>query len=52
MITARPYRASMSEENAVAELGRASGTQFDPAVLAALLQVLIARGASAGAVPA
>jgi HD-GYP domain-containing protein (c-di-GMP phosphodiesterase class II) len=37
MTTDRPYRARMSNEAAVAELQRVSGTQFDPAVVRALL---------------
>jgi diguanylate cyclase (GGDEF)-like protein/putative nucleotidyltransferase with HDIG domain len=40
MITARPYRAPMPTEDAVAELRRGAGTQFDPQVLDALLRVL------------
>jgi HD-GYP domain-containing protein (c-di-GMP phosphodiesterase class II) len=32
----RPYRAAVSEEEAIAELVRHSGTQFDPEVVAAL----------------
>ena len=38
MIEARPYRAALSEENAIAELRRCSGTQFDPAVVEALIE--------------
>ena len=40
MITARPYREPMEHEEAVAELRRAAGTQFDPAVVGALLHEL------------
>jgi len=40
MITARPYRAPMSPEEAVAELRRGAGSQFDRQVLDALLRVL------------
>jgi len=40
MITARPYRAPMSTEDAVGELRCGAGSQLDPRVLAALLQVL------------
>ncbi len=40
MITTRPYRAAMSQSDAVAELRDKSGTQFDPDVVAALLQRL------------
>ena len=38
MLTDRPYRAGCSEELAVEELKRCSGTQFDPSVVAAFLQ--------------
>jgi two-component system cell cycle response regulator len=37
MIEERPYRAALSEENAIAELRRCSGTQFDPVVVEALI---------------
>jgi HD-GYP domain-containing protein (c-di-GMP phosphodiesterase class II) len=40
MTSDRPYRAAMSHEEAIAELRRGAGTQFDPAVVAALLDVL------------
>ena len=40
MISDRPYRAAMSEEQARAELLAGAGTQFDERVVAALLQVL------------
>jgi HD-GYP domain-containing protein (c-di-GMP phosphodiesterase class II) len=40
MITARPYREPMSGDEAVAELERNAGSQFDPHVIAALLEVL------------
>ena len=39
----RPYREARSHEAAVAELQRHSGTQFDPAVVAALVEVLASR---------
>jgi HD-GYP domain-containing protein (c-di-GMP phosphodiesterase class II) len=35
MTSARPYRGAMSHEDAVQELRRNSGTQFDPATVAA-----------------
>ena len=38
MIEDRPYRAAVSEEEAVAELRRRSGAQFDPAVVDALVE--------------
>ena len=40
MITDRPYRAAMSRPAAFAELRRCAGTQFDPAVVAAVLATL------------
>jgi HD-GYP domain-containing protein (c-di-GMP phosphodiesterase class II) len=40
MTTTRPYRAAMPHEQAVAELVSNAGTQFDPAVVAAMLRVL------------
>jgi HD-GYP domain-containing protein (c-di-GMP phosphodiesterase class II) len=36
MTTDRPYRRARTQEEAVAELRRCAGTQFDPAVVAAL----------------
>jgi HD-GYP domain-containing protein (c-di-GMP phosphodiesterase class II) len=40
MTSDRPYRAAMSAEDAFAELGRLSGSQFDATVVAALEQTL------------
>jgi HD-GYP domain-containing protein (c-di-GMP phosphodiesterase class II) len=40
MTSDRPYRAAMSTADALTELRRCAGTQFDPAVVAALAQVL------------
>ena len=40
MTTTRPYRRAMPVEEAVAELHRCSGTQFDPNVVEALLAVI------------
>jgi len=40
MIADRPYRSGFSEECAVAELRECAGTQFDPTVVEALVQVL------------
>jgi HD-GYP domain-containing protein (c-di-GMP phosphodiesterase class II) len=40
MTTARPYRDAMTDAEARAELEAAAGTQFDPEVVAALLDVL------------
>jgi HD-GYP domain-containing protein (c-di-GMP phosphodiesterase class II) len=39
MTTDRPYRAARTPEEALAELRRCSGTQFDPQVVDALLRV-------------
>jgi HD-GYP domain-containing protein (c-di-GMP phosphodiesterase class II) len=39
MTTTRPYRAAMPAEDARAELERNAGSQFDPAVVSALLRV-------------
>ena len=36
MTSARPYRAALSTDDALAELERVSGTQFDPAVVSVL----------------
>src|SRR3954462_10181005 len=40
MTTDRPYRAAMTREAAVAELHANTGTQFDPKVVLALVQVV------------
>ena len=40
MTSDRPYRAALTPEDAVAELRRHAGTQFDPRVVDALLGVL------------
>ena len=40
MITARPYREPKSADEALAELERGSGGQFDPNVIDALIEVL------------
>jgi two-component system cell cycle response regulator len=42
MTSDRPYRIGMSQEDAMAELRRHAGTQFDPAVAAALCATLAA----------
>jgi diguanylate cyclase (GGDEF)-like protein len=42
MTTDRPYRQAMSEDDALAELGRSAGTQFDPAVVDAFTAELAA----------
>ena len=41
MVTDRPYRRGMPEADAAAELRRCAGTQFDPDVVEAFLQVVV-----------
>jgi HD-GYP domain-containing protein (c-di-GMP phosphodiesterase class II) len=48
MVTMRPYCAARTPEQAVAELRAHAGTQFDPAVVAALIDVI---GRSSAAAP-
>jgi HD-GYP domain-containing protein (c-di-GMP phosphodiesterase class II) len=45
MITPRPYRPGLSRDEAIAELEANAGTQFDPSVIEALLDLLGVRGA-------
>ena len=40
MIAERPYRRAMSKDEAVAELKRCSGTQFDPEIVNVLLKIV------------
>ncbi len=40
MISDRPYRAALDRDEAIAELRRNSGSQFDPAVIEALVALL------------
>jgi putative nucleotidyltransferase with HDIG domain len=40
MSTARPYRAALSRDAAIAELVRCAGSQFDPRLVAEFLEVL------------
>jgi HD-GYP domain-containing protein (c-di-GMP phosphodiesterase class II) len=47
MITTRSYRKAMSKEAAVAELEGHAGTQFDPAVVQAVVEVVCAPEATA-----
>jgi two-component system cell cycle response regulator len=43
IISERPYRAARTPAEALAELERCSGTQFDPALIPLLRQVLVSR---------
>jgi signal transduction histidine kinase/response regulator RpfG family c-di-GMP phosphodiesterase len=47
MLSDRPYRGAMRVEEAMSELRRCSGTQFDPAVVEKLVEVLEQRRAEA-----
>jgi HD-GYP domain-containing protein (c-di-GMP phosphodiesterase class II) len=49
MTTDRSYRAAMSEAEALAELRRCAGTQFDPRVVAAIDRLVSVRAAAAPA---
>jgi hypothetical protein len=42
MTTDRPYRAALPQEKALGELAKNSGTQFDPAVVEALIGTIAA----------
>jgi two-component system, cell cycle response regulator len=44
MVSDRPYRRAMPVEDARAELRRCAGSQFDPAVVEAFLEVVAAAG--------
>jgi HD-GYP domain-containing protein (c-di-GMP phosphodiesterase class II) len=45
MVEDRPYRKALSRGDAIEELRRAAGTQFDPECVGALLEVLRRRSA-------
>jgi HD-GYP domain-containing protein (c-di-GMP phosphodiesterase class II) len=47
MTTDRSYRAALSEAEALAELRRCAGTQFDPRVVAAIDRLVSARAVAA-----
>ena len=51
MTSDRPYRRAMSHADAAAELRSCAGTQFDPAVVTALLDALAETAASPAATP-
>lgn len=40
MVTGRPYRKARTKEEAIAELKRCSGTQFDPRIVEAFIAIL------------
>ena len=44
MTSNRPYRSAMSREEALAEIKRCTGTQFDPVVVTAFLKTAITKG--------
>ncbi|HON33964.1 MAG: HD domain-containing phosphohydrolase [Thermovirgaceae bacterium] len=44
MVSGRPYREAMSREEAVAELRRCAGTQFDPSVVEVLVEKVLGKG--------
>jgi putative two-component system response regulator len=44
MTSDRPYRSAMSREEALAEIKRCTGTQFDPVVVTAFLKTAITKG--------
>jgi len=46
MVNGRPYRAARSRDEALAELRRCAGAQFDPVVVDAFAQVLAREVAS------
>jgi HD-GYP domain-containing protein (c-di-GMP phosphodiesterase class II) len=49
MTTTRAYREAMPVEEALAELDRCAGTQFDPRVVAAFRTVLAANATAVAA---
>jgi HD-GYP domain-containing protein (c-di-GMP phosphodiesterase class II) len=46
MISQRPYSPAKRTQEAIAELRRCAGTQFDPALVAVFEQILADRAAS------
>jgi HD-GYP domain-containing protein (c-di-GMP phosphodiesterase class II) len=49
MRSVRAYKDAMTHEEAVAELRRCAGTQFDPAVVRAFVDIVERAGLSAAA---
>lgn len=52
MVTDRPYRRGRSHQEAILELQRCSGTQFDPDVVAAFVEAVESHGAASDGLPA
>jgi diguanylate cyclase (GGDEF)-like protein/PAS domain S-box-containing protein len=48
MTSERPYRESLSEKNAIEELVRCSGTQFDPALISLFIELITERAEKSG----
>jgi HD-GYP domain-containing protein (c-di-GMP phosphodiesterase class II) len=51
MTTDRPYRQPVAEEDAVQELRRCAGTQFDPMVVEAFCRVIARERRDPGEIP-
>jgi HD-GYP domain-containing protein (c-di-GMP phosphodiesterase class II) len=49
MVSDRPYRNAMSRKEAIAELRKGSGKQFDPALVDQFIAQLMHHGESAAA---
>jgi HD-GYP domain-containing protein (c-di-GMP phosphodiesterase class II) len=47
MVSDRPYGVALSREEAIGELRRMAGTQFDPAIVEVLVEVLSTPGRQA-----
>jgi len=43
MVSQRPYRSAMSRKEALDEIRRCTGTQFDPVVVTAFLETAVAK---------
>ena len=49
MVSERPYGVALSIEEAISELERMAGSQFDPAIVSVLVEVLPGRAERAPA---